>query len=387
VKDVFRRFRSENIAPNRSIRLFPVRFIAPALFILPMASALCVLADSSTPPAPVTAASIKAQATKEAAANDAVKVAAAALEKEFNAHLADNTQPLRPESNFFTDNANPDITPKSIITALNRSYGVPASSLYVHWQLLSGISGTVDDALDPLLLSVYRNAPTPPLRPGLDPDQKSQFKQAVMLMKEADAANINAELDKNVEDWKTKVKPFTDYRDELAKKLPINFGLVLAEFRDGVQRASSGIDADKAMDTALKTGKTWAEGDDAKPDELRQLAGNVRALLGVMGDNKVSVDGDFMNPAGGGLSRAASAARPNPTNTNANNAKAAPLFPPTYFTEVDWSEKPRPSLQWKTGTAKFASKDELVAFYKMLLEQAEKASTAKAPAAAASAAP
>jgi hypothetical protein len=370
--------------PSHKNRLFAVRFIAPAFFLLPMAGGFSVLADSTTPPAPITAASIKAQAAKEAAANDAVKAAAAALEKEYAAHQADNAQPLRSESNFFTENANPDITPKAIIAALNRSYGVPASSLYVHWQLLSGITGTVDDSLDALLLTVYRNAPTPPLRPGLDRDQKSQFRQAVMLMKEADAANINAELDKNVEDWKTRVKPFTDYRDELAKKLPINFGLVLAEFRDGVQRASCGVDASEAMATALKTGKTWADGD-AKPDELRQLAGNVRALLMEMGDTKASVDGDYMRPTGeGGLNR------PINPNTSENNTAARrtaqPAFPPSYYTEVEWIEKAH-ALQWKTGTAKFASKDELVAFYKMLLEQAEKSSAAKATGAAANAAP
>jgi hypothetical protein len=368
---------------NRSIvRLAAVNALAAGLFLpfnIPARAA-----NAPTPPqAPLSPADAKAAAAKAMAADKAVRTAAVALQKEFAAHLAKSTAPLRTESNFFTENSNPDITAKAIIAALNRGYGSTAESLYVRWQLLSGISDTVDDANAPALLSVYRDAPAPPMRPGLDPDQKAQFRQAVLHLKESDVTNINTQFTKSVDNWETSVKPYTQYRDAIAKKLPVKYGLVFAQFRDAVERASLGVDGDETMKAAIDHCRTWASAD-AKPDEMQEIADDVASLLEDMGDTKLTAGPDS-NPlhtvayARPRTSFGNTGTTPNSNtakNQAQNNAKAEPAFPPRYFTEVDWNAKAK-ALEWKTGSAKFASKEELVDLRKMLLEQIDKANKSK----------
>jgi hypothetical protein len=326
----------------------------------------------------------KTMSAQVAAANDAVKTAALALQKEYSAHhdaqSSATAPPLRAKCDFFTENSNPAVTPKAIVDALHRSYGSTASSVYVHWQLLSGIKGTVDKVLVSQLAQVYESAPIGTMRPGLDPDQKIHFTQAVAQLPEGDAAQINAAFDKQVKAWDELSKPFAEYRDDLAKRLPVSFGLARTEFRDAVQRASYGMDGAEMMATAISTGKNWAFDPDATAEQLRQLAGDVGSLLREMGDRTAAI-GD-LSPATG-LIRSVAYARPRgeaergTAERGTQNDRDAAMFPPKFFTEVFWDPKIK-GLEWKTGSAKFSSTAELLTFRRMLIDQASQVESAKA---------
>jgi hypothetical protein len=60
--------------------------------------------------------------------------------------------------------------------------------------------------------------------------------------------------------------------------------------------------------------------------------------------------------------------KPAPNNSKTTPKTPEASFPPKYLTEVAWNAKSH-SLQWKTGSARFATKEELIAFRKMLDEQ------------------
>jgi hypothetical protein len=362
---------------SRFARLVAVPVIAAAPLLATFSLAIATPADPSTA---AKAASGATDVKAEAAAADAVKTAAYALEKEYEAHLENTTAPIRTECNFFTENSNPAVTPKAIIAGLNRNYGTVETTVYVHWQLLSGISGTVDNTLAKALVNVYRNAPIGPMRPGLDPEQKAQFTQAIALMPQSNLDMVNTAFQERIKDWTAASKPFTDYRDALVKLIPVNFDLVTAQFRDGVQRASFGIDADTTMASALANGQTWAAAD-AKPDQLRELAQDVNSLASEMQVESAQTDpatpGDLppgAQPAAGTLRRGAygrvrAAGISAGTGSNSPTAKPVAMFPPQFFTEVEWNERVR-GLRWKTDAAKFSSQEDLSAFSKTLTDQA-----------------
>src|SRR3954453_17336755 len=69
-----------------------------------------------------------------------IPAAVAALQKEYQAHLkTPKTSPLRGKSDYFKENAAPDLTPDTLLKALETSVSGPyPTDAYVKWQLLSG---------------------------------------------------------------------------------------------------------------------------------------------------------------------------------------------------------------------------------------------------------
>jgi hypothetical protein len=338
--------------------------------------ALLLLSIVSTGPAALadeTANSANSAAAARAADN-AVKTAALALQKEFAAHLTKAASPLRAKPDFFKQNPDPAVTPKAIISALHREYGSEAASVYVHWQLLSGIEGKVSKELSTQLLAAYSDAPMGAARPGLDAEEKIELRQAVLQLPETEAPDINTAFAQRVKQWQEATKPYTAYRDALAERLPASFELVQTRFEDAVERAENGIDAGDVIESAMAAGRTWASGSDAQPDQIQSLAAEVATLLRQMGaplassgelapQSNAIIDVVYAKGHHGGGGR----------------PKTQAQFPPQFFTTVAWNTKTR-GLEWKTGAAQFASAATLQAFRKSLLDQAAQTDTVTAKA-------
>jgi hypothetical protein len=214
----------------------------------------------------------------------AVQAAVIALNKEYASYLKDprNTK-LRAECGYLTDNPSPDITPETIVSALEISTGGNADQqAYVKWQLLSGIPGKVDDKLAPRLLNVYRKAPAPIRNPAVD---HARLEQAIAVIahqpQRADA--INADLGKVLDQSTAANESIVHYRDTLQAKLPNSTDALAAGLEDAYQRIRLGVTADGISDQLIAGLSAWAV-DNTSPRDHKIMSDAVKKLADFAGD-------------------------------------------------------------------------------------------------------
>ena len=210
------------------------------------------------------------------------------------------------------------MTPEEILTAMGRNLASDSSAdAYIKWQLLSGIRSKVDAKLSPKLVAIYRFAPAPLTRPGLDPADKKQLDRGLRGMGEKDVSRINSELQARVDEVEKANAPILAYRDDLYARLPASGDAILGGLEDAAARAGRGIDGGSHMKGVLAQITTWCVS--ASPSEIKAVGALLRGLVGKM------------NPPG-------------------KNAKAA--FPPNYYAAAEYDSKAK-RLTWKDGAAKF----------------------------------
>lgn len=184
-----------------------------------------------------------------------IPAAVAALQKEYQAHLKiPKTSPLRGKSDYFKENA-ADITPDSIVKALETSVSGPyPTDAYVKWQLLSGMPAKIPDELVKRAIAVYRHAPAPANNPGLD---HRAMNKAIMGVQKNRIPDVQKEFDSALADNGKVNHIVLSYRDELYTRLPATYDVLLAGLEDAGERASCGLNASGFFATVSGGIRAW----------------------------------------------------------------------------------------------------------------------------------
>jgi hypothetical protein len=336
--------------------------IRQTLFALAAAAMIAstARADTKAPSAAPTAPAKRTPAELDRLASDAVKSAVTRLAKELDDAAKDPKVGLRAKSDFFQQNKSPDATPIAIANALNRSLGrdVP-SDTYIKWQLCSGLKGvTLDAKQDPKLvnqlLSAYRSAPAPSVRPGLDPSEKRELDRRSKTIKVAELPELNKLFEALVARWDKSNEPVIAYRDELYALLsPLPESLQVS-FGDGYLRASRGVDCGKLMKSVMAQVQAWAAS--APPQQVMALAQDIKRMAQEM--NALSAKADA-----GGTPRTAY----NRPNAAPGGPAGKASFPPKFYTKCEQDEKTHLAV-WREGQADFVKPDDMAAMYTALLD-------------------
>jgi hypothetical protein len=247
-------------------------------------------APASKPAAPATsaAATTRAAVRRGDAGSAAVRTAVAALTKEYEQFLrgGGKTTGVREESNYFTENADPAVTPDAIVAALQLRGGDARTSSYVKWQLLSALPDDgdgLDAAVAKQLLAAYRAAPPPVPRPGVAAHEQQKLDVLVQGRKQSDESDLKAALDTEVSKVARQNTVILRYRDALYAKLPKTPETFAAAMDDLMQRLSAVANDEELVKALVGDVREWATMESRPPHLMNALARAARKLADTKG--------------------------------------------------------------------------------------------------------
>ena len=250
-------------------------------------------AAPAAPAAPATSAAATAATTRAAvrrgdAGSAAVRAAAAALTKEYEQFLrgGGKTTAVREESNYFTEHADPAVTPDAVVAALQSRGGDARTASYVKWQLLSALPDDgdgLDAAIAKQLLAAYRAAPPPVARPGVAPHEQQKLDVLVQGRKQSDEADLKAALDAEVSRVARQNSVILKYRDALYGKLPKTPEAFAAAMDDLLQRLNAVANDEDLVKALVGDVREWATMDARPPHLMNALARAARKLADAKG--------------------------------------------------------------------------------------------------------
>lgn len=222
--------------------------------------------------------------TPERKALAAIEQAVEALRKEYQASLKPRGTPLRSKSDFFTENAGlgASVTADAILNALGRRLDAdPRADCYVKRQLLSGLAGPIPNQLVGKAIGVYRRAPAPAPRPGMELAEQRRLDTEINTNANFLKPEFGEELARAFAE-RVKVvdlanEPLFTYRGEFFRKLPPCLPVFLAAFDDACERANMGHSADAFTKEVMAAIRTWAK-EGAKLPEMRELGAALRRM-------------------------------------------------------------------------------------------------------------
>jgi len=369
---------------NLNSRFYRVRLIATGVLLSPLAVAGMALGQAT--PAPVKpAASSTASASKPPvgdphAAAKIVNEAVQALLKEYAAYANDSkTNQLRATADYFTQNKPAGLTDAAIIAALNvRHSSDAAADGYVKWQLLSGLSATIDPKSEPQLLLAYRSMPTLFVRPGMSTEDKRELDDAIRGMKHPSADQINdlnTKLTGIITPWQMHNLPILSYREAMYGKVPVSYDSLVAGLKDGYERVTAGVDSESFGLRLRDSIRKWDNG--SQPRE--QIVGMSEILLKIINEEggmppkktegpafKPEILADAVRPYDGPGDDAHApvllAAGNKFSNNNYNNQYGKMGFPPKYYERVDYDIK-TDQAAWVSEAAKFMTREQMADLY------------------------
>jgi hypothetical protein len=316
-----------------------------------------------------------AQATDAKKAATAVSNAVTNLLAEVNAHKKDPKTALRAKSNYFIENKDPDATPEEILNALNRSHASDVySDTYIKWQLLSGIDSKVDPKIVSKLLTAYRAAPLPNVRPALEASERRRLDSLLLKATPDDLNKINSELQKEVEANNAANVPILTYREDLYAHLPGSGDAILAGLEDGAARAGRGIDADKHMKGVMAQITTWSVG--ATPSEIHAVASLLRGMAAKMVPGAHAANGAPGQTLFADIVDAPVILAKGKGGGGGAAAQPRPVFPPNYYISAEMDPKTKHAA-WKEGAAKFPDVKAISAMVQQLDQTAATLATIK----------
>ena len=217
---------------------------------------------ATTPISPV-------QRTRADARNPAVLEAIAELTKEIEPALRNGERPPRDQSNYFLGGS--DVPPSAVILALRRPIGSdPRAQAYVKWQLLSALPRDLDEKTVGELLQVYRSAPAPFPRLGMDKQGRDDLERMIRNARESDAERLIEQFEQMDERVERDNLLILRYRDALFAKLPVSYDAIVAGFEDAAARINLGADAGDRARALCKAIEGWAP--NASPEQLKAVS-------------------------------------------------------------------------------------------------------------------
>ncbi|HEV2296569.1 MAG TPA: hypothetical protein VGR35_22185 [Tepidisphaeraceae bacterium] len=252
---------------QRVKRFAPQTAYAAVLALLLSVSTLKASAPSTAPAARRADASTR---------HPAIQSAIAELTKEIESALRHGQDPPRAQSDYFYGQV--QVPPAAVVAALRRPLaGDVRVAAYVKWQLLSALPKEMDDATTQELLAVYRAAPAPLPRPGIEKQQREELDRMIRGAKEPDEPALAEQFEQLVERAARDNRAVLAYRDELFARLPPTYDALAAGFEDAAARVNVGADAAGHVRKVCKAVPQWASSTVASPSP-EQLKAMSRAL-------------------------------------------------------------------------------------------------------------
>jgi hypothetical protein len=181
---------------------------------------------------------------------------------------------LREKSDFFGKTPPPDVTPQSVLDALERPIqGGAHQEAYVKWQLLSGVPGKFPEDLLKRALAVYRRAPYPAEHPGLD---RRTLDRTVGPLQKPDLPAANKEFASLIDRTHQANAPILNYRAALFERLPTQYDSLQAGLADLHLRVTHGLKSDRFFDTVAASIRSWAI--NANAGQLNAIGNNLLDL-------------------------------------------------------------------------------------------------------------
>ena len=235
----------------------------------PQTRALSPTATTTTTTSPTTAPITPTQRTRNDARNPAILAAIVELTKEIEPALRNGERPPRDQSNYFVGGS--DIPPSAVVLALRRPLGGDLRvQSYVKWQLLSALPKDLDERTSAELLQVYRGAPAPFPRLGMDKESRDDLERMIRNARENEAERLVEQFEQMDERVERDNLLILKYRDALFAKLPVSYDAIVAGFDDAAARINVGADAADHVRALCKTVEGWAP--NAPPEQLKAVS-------------------------------------------------------------------------------------------------------------------
>src|SRR5688500_9336846 len=247
--------------------------IAAVLVAMLLSPSAAVRALSpATPRATTTSATTPitpTQRTRADARNPAILEAIVELTKEIEPALRNGERPPRDQSNYFLGGS--DVPPSAVILALRRPLGSDArAQAYVKWQLLSALPRELDEKTSAEILQVYRTAPAPLPRLGMDKQSRDELERMIRNARESDSERLVEQFEQMDERVERDNLLILKYRDALFAKLPVSYDAIVAGFDDAAARINVGADAADHARALCKAVEGWAP--NAPPEQLKAVS-------------------------------------------------------------------------------------------------------------------
>jgi len=248
---------------------------------------LGVISIGRADPTPATVPSKPPVATPKAVdpGIKAMQDAVSTLSREYAAWKKDQKfGKLRETANFFQENPSTDITAKHILAELHQQTAPdPMADAYVKWQLMSRLTAKVELAQANDLFSIYAQVPQYPSHPGMD---RKYWDQAIRGIKEDLSEKVNGAFQPKVDDFKTRIVPLIQYRNELFSHNPVSTRVMLAGLNDLRARVGAGINSTAFWTVYSSTVDVWTADDKTTHGDLLTLADDIKKLQAICADPK-----------------------------------------------------------------------------------------------------
>ena len=237
--------------------------------LLPSRNPARAAAPTTTPTTTATAPATPAPRTRIDARNPALQAAIAELTKEIESALRSGDRSPRDLSNYFVGGS--DVPPAAVIAVLRRPIANdPRVAAYVKWQLLSALPNQLDEKTSAELLQVYRTAPAPLPRLGMEKQNRDDLERMIRNARENDSERLIEQFEQMDERVERDNAFILKYRDGLFAKLPVSYDAIAAGFDDAAVRLHLGADAADHARALCKAVEGWAP--DAPPERLKAVS-------------------------------------------------------------------------------------------------------------------
>ena len=204
----------------------------------------------------------------DSARHPAIQAGVTELTKEIESALRGGEEPSRAHPDYFYGAT--DIPPAAVITALRRPLANdPRVSAYVKWQLLSALPKELDEKTSAELLQIYRSAPGPLPRLGMEKQSRDDLDRMIRNAKEDDAERLVEQFEQMDERVVRDNTFILKYRDGLFAKLPTGFDAIAAGLEDAAVRLNVGADVAEHTRAVCKAVEGWAP--NAPPEQLKAV--------------------------------------------------------------------------------------------------------------------
>jgi hypothetical protein len=252
-----------------------MRLIVAAVIVAMLLLSPSALVRAISPPTtratttPATTPITPVQRTRADARNPAILEAIVELTKEIEPALRNGERPPRDQSNYFLGGS--DIPPSAVILALRRPLGSDVrAQAYVKWQLMSALPRELDEKTSAEILQVYRIAPAPLPRLGMEKQSRDDLERMIRNARENDAERLVEQFEQMDERVERDNLLMLKYRDALFARLPVGYDAIVAGFDDAAARINVGADAADHARALCKAVEGWAP--NAPPEQLKSVS-------------------------------------------------------------------------------------------------------------------
>ena len=151
--------------------------------------------------------------------------AVAALSREFHDHLAGSqrTSAAAPSCNYFDKETAAKIPTEILLASLGANGADVRESCYIDWQMLTALPHPLDGNEAQAILSAYRSAPLPIIRPGVSEQDQKDLDHLFKGKQMSDEAEVKETWQATLDASAGDNGPILAYRDELYHRLPAGF--------------------------------------------------------------------------------------------------------------------------------------------------------------------